>query len=57
MQRNQILNANTDATKALANGAKTLGDLLGHSWTADHLARWQDYWSPGGVGPVGDSPR
>ncbi|MFI6200524.1 RICIN domain-containing protein [Streptomyces phaeochromogenes] len=56
VQRNQILNANTDATKALATGAKTLGDLLGHSWTADHLARWQDYWSPGGVGPVGDAP-
>ncbi|MCZ4511129.1 RICIN domain-containing protein [Streptomyces sp. ActVer] len=56
VQRNQILNANTDATKALATGAKTLGDLLGHSWTADRLARWQDYWSPGGVGPVGDAP-
>ncbi|MEU9184121.1 RICIN domain-containing protein [Streptomyces sp. NPDC048484] len=56
VQRNQILTANTDATKALATGAKALGDLLGHSWTADHLARWQDYWSPGGVGPVGDAP-
>ncbi|MGX4690371.1 RICIN domain-containing protein [Streptomyces sp. JNUCC 63] len=55
-QRNTILNANTDATKALASGAKALGDLLGHSWTADHLARWQDYWSPGGVGAIGDKP-
>ncbi|MEV0218635.1 RICIN domain-containing protein [Streptomyces sp. NPDC050704] len=55
-QRNQILNANTDATKSLATGAKALGDLLGHSWTADHLARWQDYWSPGGAGTVGDAP-
>ncbi|WP_425584718.1 RICIN domain-containing protein [Streptomyces vastus] len=55
-QRNQILNANKDATKALATGAKVLGDLLGHSWTADHLARWQDYWSQGGVGWVGDAP-
>ncbi|GGK85879.1 hypothetical protein GCM10010094_53890 [Streptomyces flaveus] len=55
-QRNQILNANKDATKALATGAKALGDLLGHSWTADHLARWQDYWSSGGVGWVGDAP-
>ncbi|WP_225889198.1 RICIN domain-containing protein [Streptomyces resistomycificus] len=55
-QRNQILTANKDATKALAAGAKALGDLLGHSWTADHLTRWQDYWSAGGVGHVGDAP-
>ncbi|MFJ1973180.1 RICIN domain-containing protein [Streptomyces sp. NPDC087903] len=55
-QRNQILNANKDATKALATGAKTLGDLIGHSWVADHLARWQDYWSAGGVGYIGDAP-
>ncbi|WTB13927.1 RICIN domain-containing protein [Streptomyces sp. NBC_00829] len=54
-QRNQLLTANKDATKSLAAGAKTLGDLLGHSWVADHLARWQDYWSPGGVGWIGDS--
>ncbi|WTY66536.1 ricin-type beta-trefoil lectin domain protein [Streptomyces sp. NBC_01410] len=54
-QRNQILNANKDVTKSLATGAKSLGDLLGHSWVADHLARWQDYWSPGGVGWIGDS--
>ncbi|MFE3903834.1 RICIN domain-containing protein [Streptomyces sp. NPDC059153] len=55
-QRNQLLNANNDATKALAAGAKALGEMLGHSWVADHLARWQDYWSAGGVGWIGDSP-
>ncbi len=55
-QRNQILNANKDATKSLAAGAKALGDLLGNSWVADHLARWQDYWSAGGAGWVGDAP-
>ncbi|MEU2154819.1 ricin-type beta-trefoil lectin domain protein [Streptomyces sp. NPDC019396] len=55
IQRNQILTANKDATKSLAAGAKTLGDLLGHSWIADRLARWQDYWSAGGVGWIGDS--
>nr|WP_234439906.1 RICIN domain-containing protein [Streptomyces bicolor] len=55
-QRNQILTANKDATKALAAGSKTLGDLLGQSWVADHLARWQDYWSAGGVGYIGDAP-
>ncbi|WP_338673041.1 ricin-type beta-trefoil lectin domain protein [Streptomyces sp. SCSIO 30461] len=54
-QRNQILTTNKDATKALAAGAKTLGDLLGHSWAADRLARWQDYWSAGGVGWIGKS--
>ncbi len=56
VQRNQILNANKDATKALATGAKALGDLLGQSWTADRLARWQDYWPAGGAGWVGDAP-
>ncbi|WP_317617807.1 RICIN domain-containing protein [Streptomyces sp. SDr-06] len=56
VQRNQILNASTDATKALAIGAKALGELLGDSWVADHIARWQDYWSPGGAGWVGDAP-
>ncbi|WP_312846089.1 ricin-type beta-trefoil lectin domain protein [Streptomyces sp. WAC05374] len=55
-QRNQILTANKDATKALAAGAKSLGDLLGHSWAADHLAQWQDYWAAGGLGWIGDSP-
>ncbi|MEV6795790.1 RICIN domain-containing protein [Streptomyces sp. NPDC051320] len=56
VQRNQVLDANTGATKALASGAKALGELLGQSWVADHLARWQDYWSPGGAGWIGDAP-
>jgi hypothetical protein len=55
-QRNQILTANAGATKALATGAKALGEMLGQSWIADHLARWQDYWSAGGPGWIGDSP-
>ncbi|MER7660757.1 ricin-type beta-trefoil lectin domain protein [Streptomyces sp. NPDC096193] len=55
VQRNQLLTSNKDATKALAAGAKALGDMLGHSWVADHLARWQDYWSAGGLGWIGDS--
>lgn len=56
VQRNQVLDASTTATKALATGAKALGELLGQSWIADHLARWQDYWSAGGAGWVGDAP-
>ncbi|MFQ6148685.1 RICIN domain-containing protein [Streptomyces seoulensis] len=55
-QRNQILNANRDAVKALQAGATALGELLGQSWTADHLTRWQGYWSPGGVGWIGTAP-
>ncbi|MFD4699521.1 nucleic acid/nucleotide deaminase domain-containing protein [Streptomyces niveus] len=55
-QRDQILNANKTATKALANGSKALGQMLGHSWVADHLTRWQDYWSAGGIGWIGSSP-
>ncbi|MFD3615212.1 ricin-type beta-trefoil lectin domain protein [Streptomyces sp. NPDC058676] len=55
-QRNQILTANVGATKALATGSKALGEMLGHSWIADRLARWQDYWSAGGPGWIGDSP-
>ncbi|MFF7169831.1 ricin-type beta-trefoil lectin domain protein [Streptomyces pseudovenezuelae] len=55
-QRNQILTANRDATTALTKGAESMADLLGQSWIADHLARWQDYWSPGGLGWIGDSP-
>ncbi|MFD7700498.1 ricin-type beta-trefoil lectin domain protein [Streptomyces caelestis] len=54
-QRNLILDANEDATKALAAGAKSLGEMLGNSWVADHLVQWQDYWSAGGVGWIGDS--
>ncbi|MGN9789731.1 RICIN domain-containing protein [Streptomyces sp. OZ13] len=56
VQRNQLLDANKNATQALAAGSKALGEMLGHSWVADHLARWQDFWSPGGVGWIGDSP-
>ncbi|MFF7313037.1 RICIN domain-containing protein [Streptomyces sp. NPDC008137] len=55
VQRNQILKSGKDATNALASGAKALGNMLGHSWVADRLVRWQDYWSPGGVGWIGDS--
>jgi hypothetical protein len=54
-QRNQILDANKSAVDALAKGAKALSDMLGHSWVADHLTRWQDYWKPGGIGWIGDS--
>ncbi|MFB8246763.1 ricin-type beta-trefoil lectin domain protein [Streptomyces sp. NPDC055952] len=55
-QRNQILKSGKEATGALADGAKALGNLLGHSWVADRLVRWQDYWAPGGAGWIGDSP-
>ncbi|WP_445073526.1 RICIN domain-containing protein [Streptomyces sp. SAS_267] len=55
-QRNQILDADKDAVNALSKGAKALSDMLGQSWTADRLTRWQDYWMPGGLGWVGDSP-
>ncbi|MFE2424177.1 ricin-type beta-trefoil lectin domain protein [Streptomyces hokutonensis] len=55
-QRNQILDANKTAVEALAAASKSLGDLLGQSWAADRLTRWQDYWSDGGVGWVGNAP-
>ncbi|WMD09248.1 RICIN domain-containing protein [Streptomyces sp. FXY-T5] len=55
-QRNQILTSSKSATSALAAGAKALGSLLGHSWVADRLVRWQDYWAPGGAGWIGDAP-
>ncbi|WP_443073766.1 RICIN domain-containing protein [Streptomyces sp. NBC_01478] len=55
-QRNQILDANKTAVEALATASKTLGDLLGQSWAADRLTRWQDYWSDGGIGWVGNAP-
>ncbi|MCF3133236.1 RICIN domain-containing protein [Streptomyces olivochromogenes] len=55
-QRNQVLGANKTAVDALSKGAKALSDMLGHSWVADHITRWQDYWLPGGLGWVGDSP-
>ncbi|CAL9465700.1 hypothetical protein SUDANB126_02748 [Streptomyces sp. enrichment culture] len=53
--RNQILDANRTATTALAKASESMADLLGQSWGADRLARWQDYWSAGGVGWIGDS--
>ncbi|MFG2951871.1 polymorphic toxin type 27 domain-containing protein [Streptomyces adustus] len=53
-QRNQVLGANKNAVDALAKGAKALSEMLGHSWIADHLTRWQDYWSAGGIGWIGD---
>ncbi|MFF9088818.1 RICIN domain-containing protein [Streptomyces sp. NPDC014991] len=55
-QRNQTVDANKSAVDALSKGAKALSDMLGHSWVADHLTRWQDYWSPGGIGYIGDAP-
>ncbi|MFE8988801.1 ricin-type beta-trefoil lectin domain protein [Streptomyces collinus] len=55
-QRQQILGANVTATKALQEGTFTLGQVLGQSWIADYSARWQDYWSAGGLGWIGDSP-
>lgn len=55
-QRNQVLSTNKDAVKSLSEGAKTLGSLLGQSWIADRLAYWQDFWSAGGIGWIGDSP-
>ncbi|MGW2749201.1 RICIN domain-containing protein, partial [Streptomyces sp. NPDC001450] len=55
-QRNQIIDANKTAVGALSKGAKALSDMLGQSWVADHLTRWQDYWSAGGIGWIGDAP-
>ncbi|MFF0965946.1 RICIN domain-containing protein [Streptomyces sp. NPDC003703] len=55
-QRNQILDANRTAVQALQAGATGLGEMLGQSWIADHLTRWQDWWSPGGRGWIDDSP-
>ncbi|MFJ3231621.1 RICIN domain-containing protein [Streptomyces sp. NPDC086787] len=56
VQRNQILDANKTAVDALTKGTKALGEMLGHSWVADHATRWQDYWSAGGIGYIGDAP-
>ncbi|MET9725992.1 nucleic acid/nucleotide deaminase domain-containing protein [Streptomyces zaomyceticus] len=55
-QRNRILTANKDAVEALTQASESVGRLLGHSWVADHLTRWQDYWSAGGIGWIGSSP-
>ncbi|WP_078941427.1 ricin-type beta-trefoil lectin domain protein [Streptomyces cellulosae] len=54
-QRQQILAANVTATKALQDGTFTMGQVLGQSWLADFSTRWQDYWSAGGLGWIGDS--
>ncbi len=54
-QRQQILAAGSSATKALQDGTFTLGQVLGQSWLADYSTRWQDYWSAGGLGWIGDS--
>ncbi|WP_406174070.1 RICIN domain-containing protein [Streptomyces sp. NBC_00996] len=55
-QRTSVFAANKNATSALQKSALALGDMLGQSWTADHITRWQDYWAPGGPGWIGDSP-
>lgn len=55
-QRNQILDAGRDAPAALVKSSETMADLLARSWISDHLARWQDYWSAGGIGWIGESP-
>ncbi|MFJ6442641.1 polymorphic toxin type 27 domain-containing protein [Streptomyces sp. NPDC091649] len=56
VKRNDILSANKDAVQALTKASESMGRMLGHSWVADHITRWQDYWSSGGIGWVGSSP-
>ncbi|KOX32477.1 hypothetical protein ADL06_10480 [Streptomyces sp. NRRL F-6491] len=53
-QRQQVLTAGKDAAKALQDGTYALGMLLGQSWLADYYTRWQDHWTPGGVGWIGN---
>ncbi|WP_329202708.1 RICIN domain-containing protein [Streptomyces sp. NBC_01435] len=55
-KRNDILAANKNAVQALAVASESMGKMLGHSWVADHITRWQDYWSSGGIGWIGTSP-
>lgn len=55
-KRNDILTANKNAVQALTVASESMGKMLGHSWVADHITRWQDYWSSGGIGWIGDSP-
>ncbi|MEV6419272.1 RICIN domain-containing protein [Streptomyces sp. NPDC051662] len=55
-KRNDILTANKNAVQALTVASESMGEMLGHSWVADHITRWQDYWSSGGIGWIGDSP-
>lgn len=40
----------------MRDGTFALGQVLGQSWLADYSTRWQDYWSAGGLGWIGDSP-
>ncbi|MEU3073469.1 polymorphic toxin type 27 domain-containing protein [Streptomyces laurentii] len=54
--RNDILTANKNAVQALTVASESMGKLLGHSWVADHITRWQDYWSSGGIGWIGTAP-
>lgn len=54
--RNAILSISASTTGSLAAGSEAMGQLLGHSWVADHITRWQDYWSSGGIGWIGTSP-
>lgn len=56
IHRQQILTAGLNATNALRDGTFALGQTLGQSWLADYSTRWQDYWSAGGLGWIGDSP-
>ncbi|WP_347232286.1 RICIN domain-containing protein [Streptomyces sp. Root66D1] len=53
-QRQQILTAGKGAGKALQDGTYALSMLLGQSWLADYYTRWQDHWTPGGVGWIGN---
>ncbi|WP_237540081.1 MULTISPECIES: RICIN domain-containing protein, partial [unclassified Streptomyces] len=55
-KRNDILTANKNAVQALTVASESMGKMLGHSWVADHITRWQDYWSSGGIGWIGSSP-
>ncbi|MGW1104262.1 nucleic acid/nucleotide deaminase domain-containing protein [Streptomyces sp. NPDC002540] len=55
-KRNDILTANKNAVQALTVASESMGKMLGHSWVADHITRWQDYWSSGGIGWIGTSP-
>ncbi|WP_327695785.1 ricin-type beta-trefoil lectin domain protein [Streptomyces sp. NBC_00459] len=54
-QRQQILTSGLNATNALRDGTFALGQVLGQSWLADYATRWQDYWSAGGLGWIGES--
>ncbi|MET9480691.1 polymorphic toxin type 27 domain-containing protein [Streptomyces sp. NPDC006638] len=55
-KRNDILTANKNAVQALTVASESMGRMLGHAWVADHITRWQDYWSSGGIGWIGYAP-